>query len=59
MGTTDTPCSVESFPEATEEDVREILREMAPFLTAPVEPDDVLAVWCGIRPLVRDPKVLI
>lgn len=57
MGTTDTPCQLEESPEASEADIQFILHETAKYMTTPVAKEDILAVWCGIRPLVRkNPK---
>ena len=53
LGTTDVPCAIEEFPEAKQSDVDEILREISKFLTTPIHASDILAMWCGIRPLVR------
>ena len=53
VGTTDTPCALDEYPEATEGDIEMILQETAKYMVTPIQKDDILAVWCGIRPLVR------
>lgn len=53
VGTTDTPWKLEDYPEATEEDIQTIINETAKYLCHPIEREDILAVWCGLRPLIR------
>ena len=53
IGTTDTPWKLEDYPKATEEDIQTIIRETANYLTHPIEREDILSVWCGLRPLLR------
>ncbi|KAI5283474.1 mitochondrial glycerol-3-phosphate dehydrogenase [Ascosphaera aggregata] len=57
-GTTDSPTKITKQPIPSDEDINWILKEirgyLAPDIT--VRREDVLAAWCGIRPLVRDPK---
>ncbi|KAK6200941.1 mitochondrial glycerol-3-phosphate dehydrogenase [Scheffersomyces amazonensis] len=56
-GTTDHALkSVPENPVATEQDIEDILKELQKYLVFKVSKDDVLSAWCGIRPLVRDPK---
>ncbi|KAJ8352222.1 hypothetical protein SKAU_G00236980 [Synaphobranchus kaupii] len=57
-GTTDTPTNVTAHPIPTEEDINFILNEVRHYLSSDVEvrKGDVLAAWCGIRPLVTDPN---
>ena len=59
IGTTDTPCAIESQPEASEEDIKFILKEINKFMDNPITKGDILAVWCGIRPLVREMNVVL
>lgn len=56
-GTTDAPCKISTDPQATEQDIDWILKEVRKHLSPDVslERRDVLAAWSGIRPLVRDP----
>lgn len=55
-GTTDTPCQVESNPQATDGEIQFLLHEVANYLdpVVKVRRNDVLAAWSGIRPLIRD-----
>lgn len=53
VGTTDTPCSIDQYPEASPTDITWILNEISKLLVKPISKQDILAVWCGIRPLVR------
>lgn len=58
-GTTDTPLkSVPESPVPTEEEIQDILNEMQKYIVFPVNRDDVLSAWSGIRPLARDPSKL-
>ena len=56
VGTTDQPAAIERHPRATEEEIAYILRHVRQYFSLPVERDDVLAAWSGLRPLVSDPK---
>lgn len=56
VGTTDNPAPIEVNPAATEEDVDYLLRQLAKYFSLTVTRDDILAAWCGLRPLVCDPK---
>jgi glycerol-3-phosphate dehydrogenase len=55
-GTTDTPCSIGKSPVPEEKDINWILNEIRGCLNTDItiRRSDVLAAWCGIRPLVRD-----
>ncbi|KAG7814163.1 hypothetical protein KL921_000437 [Ogataea angusta] len=56
-GTTDVP--LEKIPEnpvATEVEINDILKELQHYVKFEVKREDVLSAWCGVRPLVRDPK---
>jgi glycerol-3-phosphate dehydrogenase len=55
VGTTDNPADIEPHPKAAEEDVEYVLRHVRKYFSVPVERDDVLATWSGLRPLVSDP----
>lgn len=55
-GTTDTPLkSVPENPVPSEVEIQDILKELQKYVVFPVDRDDVLLAWSGIRPLVRDP----
>lgn len=56
VGTTDQPATIERHPRATEDEIAYILRHVRQYFSLPVERDDVLAAWSGLRPLVSDPK---
>jgi glycerol-3-phosphate dehydrogenase len=53
VGTTDTPARVEKDPKATQEDVDYILRQLTHYSSLAVGPDDILAKWSGLRPLIQ------
>jgi glycerol-3-phosphate dehydrogenase len=57
-GTTDAPAKVTSNPMPDEDSIRWILGEISHYLAPDVNVrrGDVLAAWCGLRPLVKDPK---
>jgi glycerol-3-phosphate dehydrogenase len=58
IGATDVKCTPEEFKEPTEEDLNFLIYE-ANYYTdndSKLTKDDVLSVWTGIRPLVRDPS---
>lgn len=57
-GTTDSPCTLSDQPSPTEEDVNFILHEIRDYLSPDIKVrrGDVMSVWSGIRPLVRDPS---
>ena len=56
-GTTDTPTEVSFSPTATEIDVNFIVNEVSRYFSNDIDlhRNDILAVWSGIRPLVKDP----
>jgi glycerol-3-phosphate dehydrogenase len=56
VGTTDNPAKVEKNPRPSEEDIQYILRHLKKYFDVPVSREDVQAAWCGLRPLVSDPK---
>ncbi|PFH37698.1 FAD-dependent glycerol-3-phosphate dehydrogenase [Besnoitia besnoiti] len=53
-GTTDAPCELSTTPEATEEEVSWVTRELASYLKVDEAQirGDIQAVWKGIRPLI-------
>jgi len=55
-GTTDTVVPVTHEPRAKEADVKFILESLSDYLALDVKRSDVQSVWCGIRPLARDPS---
>lgn len=56
-GTTDTPLKkVPNNPVPTEEEITDILQELQKYIVFPVNREDVLSAWSGIRPLVQDPS---
>jgi glycerol-3-phosphate dehydrogenase len=57
-GTTDTPCEISDYPSPSTGDVDFILGEVKNYLSSDVQVrrGDVLAAWCGIRPLVLNPN---
>lgn len=55
-GTTDTPLkTVSEQPVPTEEEIQDILKELQKYVVFPVNRNDVLSAWSGIRPLARNP----
>lgn len=58
-GTTDTPLKeVPENPIPLEDEIQDILKELQKYMVFPVEREDVLSAWSGVRPLVRDPAKL-
>lgn len=54
VGTTDTPWDGDrGSPRPEVDDVEYLLRELNHFLRRKVQPDDVLGVYAGVRPLLR------
>src|SRR5690606_20129880 len=53
VGTTDNPAAVEAHPQASEDDIEYILRHVRQYFDLPVERQDVLSAWSGLRPLVE------
>ncbi|MCZ7534227.1 MAG: glycerol-3-phosphate dehydrogenase/oxidase [Acidimicrobiia bacterium] len=54
VGTTDTPIDTTSLePRALPEEIEFLLTHAARYLTHDPDPDDVLSVYAGLRPLVR------
>ncbi|XP_074647677.1 glycerol-3-phosphate dehydrogenase, mitochondrial-like [Tubulanus polymorphus] len=58
VGTTDTPCDISESPEPQEAEIKFVLSELKRYLSKDisVRREDVLSVWSGIRPLVRNPN---
>jgi glycerol-3-phosphate dehydrogenase len=56
VGTTDREAEVAARPEVPGEDVAYLLEVAGRYLATPPRPEDVLSAWCGLRPLVRDPR---
>jgi glycerol-3-phosphate dehydrogenase len=53
VGTTDIPASASVMePEVDADEVDYLLRHIAPYLSAPLERNDILSVFSGLRPLV-------
>jgi glycerol-3-phosphate dehydrogenase len=58
VGTTDTtyPRSAEEWPQITSGDVEYLLEPLPRCLNVePVKPDEVVAAWAGLRPLISEP----
>lgn len=58
LGTTDTTYEGDDllWPEITEEDVRYLLEPVSRYFDVPtLTPDDVVAAWSGLRPLIAEP----
>lgn len=57
-GTTDAATSLSYDPIPEEKDIQFILNEVSHFLDPKIKipREDVLAAWCGIRPLIKDPN---
>ena len=43
---------MEDYPKATHEDIQWVLNEISKLLVQPITEKDILATWCGIRPLI-------
>lgn len=58
IGCTDNPCKVEKEPKPRDEEISYILNEANRFLKEDkmLKKKDISSVWCGIRPLVKDPS---
>jgi len=56
VGTTDEPSEIKERPEPTTADIEYLLDYIRRYFNADVGMKDVKAAWCGIRPLVFDPK---
>lgn len=58
-GTTDIPMeNVPWNPKPTEADIQDILMELQKYINFPINRDDVLSAWAGIRPLVKSPNAV-
>ncbi|ACB94031.1 glycerol-3-phosphate dehydrogenase/oxidase [Beijerinckia indica] len=56
IGTTDEPARIEENPQARQEAIDYLLRHVRKYFNMNVTEADLLSVWCGLRPLVSDPK---
>ena len=56
VGTTDAPAAITANPQASEDEIEYILRHVRRYFDLPVEREDVLSAWSGLRPLVSDPR---
>lgn len=56
VGTTDEPTEIVEKPVAPEADIAYLLDYVRRYFKTDVTEKDVKAAWCGIRPLVFDPK---
>lgn len=55
-GTTDNPATVCDHPKASEEEIEYILRHLRRYFEGEITREKVKAAWCGLRPLVSDPR---
>jgi len=53
VGTTDDPTKLQTHPEVKENDIEYILRHLKIYFDLEIKKEEILASWCGIRPLVR------
>ena len=56
VGTTDDPATVSDHPQPTPKDIAYLLGYVRRYFDVEVSEKDVRSSWCGIRPLVFDPK---
>ncbi|MDR3436753.1 FAD-dependent oxidoreductase [Telmatospirillum sp.] len=56
IGTTDEPATVTDHPRPEAADIAYLLNHVRRYFNIEVSEKDVKSVWCGIRPLVFDPK---
>lgn len=56
VGTTDDPTILSENPEVREEDIEYLLRHLKIYFDLKIEKNEILAQWCGIRPLVAPDK---
>lgn len=56
VGTTDDPAAVSDHPVPTAKDIAYLLDYVRRYFNVEVGEKDVKSAWCGIRPLVFDPK---
>lgn len=52
VGTTDASCEISETPTPTNQDIDFILRSVEDYFSVILSTKNVLAAWCGIRPLV-------
>jgi glycerol-3-phosphate dehydrogenase len=53
IGTTDAPAEIVDHPHAKENEINYILHHINKYFDAGVTRNDVMSVWCGLRPLVH------
>jgi glycerol-3-phosphate dehydrogenase len=56
IGTTDSPAQITDHPPAREDEIEYILRHVNKYFDITATRQDVLSVWCGLRPLVQAPE---
>jgi len=56
IGTTDEPAEVGEHPRAHDEEVAYLLRHVGRYFNLQLTRDNIKSVWCGLRPLVKDPQ---
>ena len=56
IGTTDEPAAVNAHPAPREEEIAYLLRHAGRYFNLQLERSDIKSVWCGLRPLVADPR---
>ncbi|VFU08584.1 FAD-dependent oxidoreductase [Methylocella tundrae] len=57
IGATDEPAAIEDHPPPTTEAIAYLLRHIGRYLNVEVSEKDILSAWCGLRPLVSNPKI--
>ncbi len=56
VGTTDNPAEIEENPKPKQVEIDYILRQVSRYYEQTIQHSDILAAWCGLRPLVNNPK---
>ena len=56
IGTTDLEAPIVDHPKATDKDVDFLLDQTRKYLAIGIPKEEIQAVWCGLRPLVSNPK---
>ncbi len=56
VGTTDQAAELREHPQVVEEDIDYLLRHLSQVLDPAPTRENITAVWCGLRPLVHDPR---
>lgn len=57
IGATDEPSGIDDHPRPTAEAIAYLLRHIRRYFNIDVSEKDILSAWCGLRPLVSDPKI--